>query len=99
MNKLTKCKNNNLTYSQNDNIIKIDIVKRRYMEKSNILRKRMFLVDARKAKGYSQTALGKIIGVSGNAITQYEQGKRFPKPETLIKICKELDLDIKLFYS
>lgn len=69
------------------------------MVKSNNLEKRVYLVDARKAKGYTQTALGKIVGVSGNAITQYEQGKRFPKPETLIKICKELGLDISLFYS
>lgn len=61
--------------------------------------KREWLTLARKNKGLTQQQLGDLIGTSSNAITQYEKGKRFPKPNILAKLCKELDLKIEMFYD
>lgn len=49
---------------------------------------------ARKACGLSQQELGKLLGVSGSMIGQYENDLRNPKFETLEKIAKALDADV-----
>lgn len=36
--------------------------------------------------------LGDILGVSGNAITAYETGKRNPRKEVIDKICEYFDV-------
>ena len=41
---------------------------------------------ARKAKGLTMKELGKLVGVSESAISQYETGKREMDYETLLKI-------------
>ena len=41
---------------------------------------------ARKAKGLTMKELGKLVGVSESAISQYETGKRETDYETLLKI-------------
>lgn len=48
----------------------------------------------RKKIGLSQKELGKKLGVSQQHIAQYENGKRIPKLETLIKISEALDCEV-----
>ena len=45
---------------------------------------------ARKRAKLSQKELGKILGVSGSMIGQYESGQRNPKPSTLQRIADAL---------
>lgn len=49
----------------------------------------------RRAKGLTQEELGQKLGISGAAIAQYETEKRRPKLETLAKIAKALEIDIR----
>ena len=58
---------------------------------------RKYMIEARKNKKLTQSELGALVGVSSNCITQYEKNVRFPKPNILLKICKILEIDIKLF--
>lgn len=46
----------------------------------------MYISEIRKQKGYSQKYVAKAVGVSQNALCQYEKGKRKPSPELLIKL-------------
>lgn len=48
----------------------------------------------RKKAGLSQKELGEKLGVSQQHIAQYENGKRTPKLETIIKIASALDCEI-----
>ena len=48
----------------------------------------------RKIKKISQQELGNMLGVSQAMIAQYENGKRIPKIETLIKIAEALDCEV-----
>lgn len=48
----------------------------------------------RKQNRISQQELGNILGVSQAMIAQYENGKRIPKIETLIKIAEALDCEV-----
>ena len=41
----------------------------------------------RESKGYTQTSLGDILNLSPSTIGMYEQGRRLPDVETLIKMC------------
>lgn len=49
---------------------------------------------ARLKKGYSQRQLAKEAGVSSLAVNYLEQEKSIPRPATLKKICKALEIDI-----
>lgn len=49
--------------------------------------------EHRKKIGISQKELGKRLGVSQQHIAQYETGKRIPKPDTIIKIARALNVD------
>ena len=53
--------------------------------------------EARKAKKLTQAQLGKLIGVSGSMIGQYENGLRNPKFETISKISKALEVSTSYF--
>lgn len=48
----------------------------------------------RKEKGLSQKELGKLLGVSGSMIGQYENNIRNPKNETLCRIAQALDVSL-----
>lgn len=48
----------------------------------------------RKKKKLTQLQLGKMTGMSQQQIGQYENGIRFPKIVTLIKLSKALECDI-----
>lgn len=43
--------------------------------------------------GYNKTKLGALLGISGTAIKQYEDGKNFPKTEVLLAMSKALKWD------
>lgn len=51
----------------------------------------LMMRDARKAKGLTMKELGKLVGVSESAISQYETGKREMDFETLLRIGEVLD--------
>ena len=48
----------------------------------------------RKQNRISQQELGNMLGVSQAMIAQYENGKRIPKIETLIKIAEALECEV-----
>lgn len=49
--------------------------------------------ELRKSHGLSQKELGKLIGVSGSMIGQYETGQRRPKIETIMRITSALGIE------
>ena len=51
----------------------------------------MHIREIRKAKGMTMKQLGEIVGVTESAIGQYENGKRKPDYEMLLKISEALD--------
>lgn len=54
----------------------------------------MNIREMRKRKGLTLKELGKRVGCSESAMSQYETGKRSPDYETLLKIAEELDTDV-----
>lgn len=50
------------------------------------------LQTLRKEKGLTQKAIAKKLNCSVTNYQQWENGKRTPKPETLIKLAKAMDL-------
>lgn len=50
------------------------------------------LKQERLAKGYTQKQVAIAIGVTYNAISNYESGAREPSLDILCKICKFLDV-------
>ena len=50
------------------------------------------LRELRKRRRMNRDELGDILGVSGNAITAYETGKRNPRKEVIDKICEYFDV-------
>lgn len=50
------------------------------------------LKKLRKDKHISQSYLAKEIGISTNAISQYETNKRFPEQSCLVKLCVFFDV-------
>lgn len=46
----------------------------------------------RERKGYTQNSLGDILNLSPSTIGMYEQDRRLPDVETLIKMCKLFDV-------
>lgn len=48
----------------------------------------------RKKLGLSQTELGRLIGVSQSAVGMYEQNRRSPDTETLLKLAKVFDVSV-----
>lgn len=52
------------------------------------------LKDLRKRNGYTQKQLADMLNVSQNAIYNWENGKREPSINTIIKIAEALGVDI-----
>jgi transcriptional regulator with XRE-family HTH domain len=44
-------------------------------------------------KGYLQSDLAKMVGVSQNSISMYESGDKFPRRNILDKLAEALDCD------
>ena len=57
------------------------------------------LKAARKQKGLSQAALGKLLGVQAQTIGRWETGKSEPNLETVNKLCEILDVPLRYFIS
>lgn len=53
--------------------------------------------EAREARGLNQEELGKIAGISAQAISQIERGLAAPKDSTLAAIMNELDFPLSFF--
>lgn len=56
------------------------------------------LREAREARGLSATSLADLIGVSRQAVSQYEHGRVTPHPETLKAISRVLNLPVHFFW-
>lgn len=52
---------------------------------------------AREAKSWSQADLAKLVGVSRNAVTQWESGESAPKRKRQAIVAKALDLPLNVF--
>ncbi len=52
----------------------------------------------RKDLKMTQEELGKILGVQKAFISKFESGKRIPRVDTFLRICKALDLKVELIY-
>ena len=53
--------------------------------------------DIRLKRGLSQADLGKRAGITEYTISEIEAGKRTPRPSTLRKLAKGLDVDVAAF--
>ena len=57
------------------------------------------LKAARKQKGLSQAALGKLLSVQAQTVGRWETGKSKPNLETVNKLCEILDVSLHYFIS
>jgi Zn-dependent peptidase ImmA (M78 family)/transcriptional regulator with XRE-family HTH domain len=57
------------------------------------------LTEAREARGWSMAELGERIGVTRQAVSQFERGTRRPEPLTLMKLVREVGQPISYFTS
>jgi transcriptional regulator with XRE-family HTH domain len=53
--------------------------------------------DIRLKRGLSQADLGRRAGITEYTISEIEAGKRTPRPSTLRKLAKGLDVDVATF--
>ena len=51
--------------------------------------------DARNELDLSQTELGKQVGLSLRSILAYEKGEKIPRPATMLKLAKALNVSVK----
>lgn len=59
--------------------------------------KRTWLEEIRKNKGFTHAQMGKMLGVTRQAYTSIENGRRNPSLSVALKLCKILDFDPALF--
>lgn len=57
------------------------------------------LRELRESKGLTQEQLAEKVGITANAIGQFERGKIFPNYETIANIINVLDIDANLLFS
>jgi len=55
------------------------------------------LTEAREARGFTVTSLSELIGVSKQAVSQYEKGSASPHPEAMQGIVEALHLPLEFF--
>jgi DNA-binding XRE family transcriptional regulator len=61
---------------------------------------RTWLIEARKNKNLSQAQLGKPVGVSAQAISNYERGKRSPRDlDGWGKLATALGLSVEMIFE
>jgi transcriptional regulator with XRE-family HTH domain len=56
------------------------------------------IFELRKVKKLTQTELGKLLGVSGVAISQFEKGANKPSYDTMVKLSEILEFDFNSLY-
>ena len=66
-------------------------------EQNNVIAQR--IKDARKKAGMTQQELADSSGISFSVISQYENGRRNPKIETLSKIAKAIGIPVYELWS
>jgi Zn-dependent peptidase ImmA (M78 family)/DNA-binding XRE family transcriptional regulator len=59
-----------------------------------ILFNRYRLVDARTARGLTQTQLAEITGIKKQSISYYENGKQIPRPENVLNLADKLGVTL-----
>lgn len=57
------------------------------------------LKELRKEKSLSQADLGKVLGLSCTAVSQYESETRFPDYETLVNVSKYFDISLDYLFG
>ena len=57
------------------------------------------LRELRENKGLTQEQLAERVGITANAVGQFERGKIFPNYETTANIINVLDIDANLLFS
>ena len=55
--------------------------------------------DARLAKGWNQSELASLIGISRQAVSAFEQGEKGPEADTMLRIASTLDQSISYFVN
>ncbi len=55
--------------------------------------------EARENQGLTQTELGKIVGVTGSAITNYENETSHPKEPVMYKLIEALKVDANYLFQ
>lgn len=55
--------------------------------------------EAREALNLTQTELGKMVGVTGSAITNYEKETSHPKEQVIYKLMEALDVDANYLFQ
>lgn len=63
------------------------------------MKKRTWLVSARKKKGLKQSDFAKKVGIAKSYLSAIENGERNPSGVTALKISKELDVPMEWFYE
>lgn len=53
------------------------------------------VLDARTELGFSQSQLGERVGVSLRSIFAYEKGEKTPRPSTVLKLARVLNVSVK----
>lgn len=51
------------------------------------------VINARAAKGWTQTDLARAIGIQQPAIAKLESGERDPRLSTMVSVCQALGID------
>lgn len=51
--------------------------------------------DARLARDWKQSHLGRLVGVSGASVGQWERGETLPRADVLIALARLLDIDVR----
>ena len=76
----------------------LEISKERYLMKtSNVFPQR--LKELRLKKGLTQTELGEKVGVKQSTFTNWENGKREPNFETIIKLADLLEVSLDWLFG
>lgn len=53
----------------------------------------------RQYRGYSQRQLGKFVGVTGNAVSQYERGVAKPRVQICKSLAQVLDVEFDVLFQ
>ena len=58
-----------------------------------------YICDLRAKKGLSQSQLGEKLGVTGKAVSKWENGGAYPSSELMLPLAKELGVSIEELYT
>ena len=57
------------------------------------------LAEYRKDKGYSQDDLAKLTGLTKTTIQNWENGRNLGAVMRVLKVCQELDVDVRDLFA